>query len=73
MQDTKISLTHFSRSIRLPVQITVGRELTTSNESNQGIVLTEGLHTYCKDGDISSIQVLGLEGARYLDLTTDTW
>jgi glucose-6-phosphate 1-epimerase len=72
MQDTEMSVAHFPRSVRLAVQITVGEELTveltTSNESNQDIVLTEGLHTYFKVGDISDIQVLGFEGAQYLDL-----
>ena len=43
-------------------------ELTTSNESNLDIMLTEGLHTYFKVGDVSAIQVLGLEGAQYVDL-----
>ena len=37
-------------------------ELTTSNESNLDIMLTEGLHTYFKVGDVSAIHVLGLEG-----------
>lgn len=73
MQDTDMSLAHFPRSIRLSVQITVAKELTvaltTENGSNQDVVLTEGLHTYFKVGDISAIQVLGLEGAQYLDLT----
>jgi D-hexose-6-phosphate mutarotase len=72
MQDTEMSLAHFPRSVRLAVQITVGEELTveltTSNQSNQDIVLTEGLHTYFKVGDVSAIQVLGLEGAQYVDL-----
>jgi D-hexose-6-phosphate mutarotase len=72
MQDTEMSLAHFPRSVRLAVQITVGKELTvelkTTNESNQDIVLTEGLHTYFKVGDISAIQVRGLEGAQYVDL-----
>lgn len=72
MQDTEMSLAHFPRSVRLTVQITVGEELTveltTSNESNQDIVLTEGLHTYFKVSDVSAIQVLGLEGAQYVDL-----
>jgi glucose-6-phosphate 1-epimerase len=72
MQHTEMSLAHFPRSVRLAVHITVGKELTveltTTNESNQDIVLTEGLHTYFKVGDVSAIQVLGLEGAQYVDL-----
>ena len=72
MQDTEMSLAYFPCLVRLTVQITVGEELTvelsTSNGSNQDIVLTEGLHTYFKVADVSDIQVLGLEGAQYVDL-----
>ena len=72
MQDSEMSLAHFPSSVGLAVQITVGNELTveltTTNESNQDIVLTEGLHTYFKVGDVSAIEVQGLEGAQYVDL-----
>jgi D-hexose-6-phosphate mutarotase len=72
MQDTEMSLAHFPRSVHLAVQITVGEELTveltTSNESNQDIVLTEGLHTYFRVSDVSTIKVNGLEGVEYVDL-----
>lgn len=72
MQDSELSLAHFPPSVRLNAQITVGRELTveltTTNEGKQDIVLTEGLHTYFKVSDVSAIQVLGLQGAPYVDL-----
>lgn len=72
MQDSEMGLVHFPRSVGLAVQITVGSELTveltTTNESNQDIVLTEGLHTYFKVADVSAIEVQGLEGAQYVDL-----
>lgn len=72
MQSSEMSLSHFPISIRLAVQITVGEqltvELTTTNESNREILLTEGLHTYFNVDDVSAIQVLGLEGAQYVDL-----
>jgi glucose-6-phosphate 1-epimerase len=75
MQDTDMSLAHFSSSVRLAVQITVGRELTveltTTNESNQVIVLTEGLHTYFRVGDVSRINISGLDGVEYVDLLSN--
>jgi D-hexose-6-phosphate mutarotase len=76
MQDSEMSLAHFPRSVGLAVQITVGSdltvELTTTNESNQDIVLTEGLHTYFKVSDVSAIEVQGLEGTQYVDLIRDS-
>ncbi len=75
MQDTDMSLANFSSSVRLSVQITVGSELTvdltTTNESNQVIVLTEGLHTYFRVGDVSTISISGLDGVEYVDLLSN--
>jgi glucose-6-phosphate 1-epimerase len=42
--------------------------LTTSNQSDREIVLTEGLHTYFQVSDIAKVRVLGLEGCEYVDL-----
>jgi D-hexose-6-phosphate mutarotase len=61
--------------VRLSIQITVGETLkmalTTSNQSDREIVLTEGLHTYFQISDIAKISVLGLEGSEYIDLADE--
>jgi glucose-6-phosphate 1-epimerase len=69
---TDLSRDHGPQSARLSVQITVGEileiALTTINEGDHSFVLSEGLHTYFKVGDIASISVLGLDGSDYVDL-----
>lgn len=73
--DTDLSRAHWSNMVQLSVRITVGEALevalTTTNESNQEIVLTEGLHTYFQISDIVNIRVLGLDGCEYVDLVSD--
>ena len=81
--EVKLNLLHTEKSaslelagwqslINLSVLITIGSNLridiTTENQSNAEIVLTEGLHTYFKVGDIKKISIKGLDGVEYIDL-----
>lgn len=75
LSDTDLSREHGLRAVRLSVRITVGATLevalTTTNQGDQSIVLSEGLHTYFKVGDVSNISVFGLDGSEYVDLLHD--
>lgn len=75
LSDTDLRRDNGPRTTRLSVRITVGAALevalTTTNGGDQPMVLSEGLHTYFKVGDVTKISVLGLEGAEYLDLLSD--
>ena len=72
LQETPLSQTHWSQSVELSATITIGSkltiELTSTNNSEQEISLSEGLHTYFQIGDISDIRINGLEGSEYVDL-----
>jgi len=72
MVATDLSRQHDGCNLQLSICITVGDTLglalTTNNDGNQSVVLSEGLHTYFKVGDIGSIQVLGLEESECVDL-----
>lgn len=58
-------------SFRLSIEITVGDSLRvtllTQNTGNDTITISQALHTYFYVGDISKVQVLGLDGTTYLD------
>jgi D-hexose-6-phosphate mutarotase len=75
LSDTELSRAHGPRAVRLSVRITVGATLevalTTTNGGDQPMVLSEGLHTYFKVGDVTNISVLGLDGSEYVDLLRD--
>lgn len=75
LSDTDLSREHGSRAVHLSARITIGVSLevalTTTNDGDQPMVLSEGLHTYFKVGDITKISVLGLEGSEYVDLLCD--
>ena len=75
LSDTDLSPAHGPRAVRLSARITVGATLevalTTTNEVDQPVVLSEGLHTYFKVGDVTNISVLGLDGSEYVDLLRD--
>jgi D-hexose-6-phosphate mutarotase len=75
LSDTDLSRDHGPRAVRLSIRVTVGARLevalTTANDSNQSIVLSEGLHTYFKVGHVNRVSVLGLEGSEYVDLIRD--
>jgi glucose-6-phosphate 1-epimerase len=55
----------------LEYRVTVGNvldiELTTTNTDGEAFVLSEALHAYLQVGDISAVQVLGLDGTEYVD------
>ena len=42
-------------------------ELSTHNLGEQPLTFSEALHTYLRVGDISKIEVIGLEGSAYVD------
>jgi glucose-6-phosphate 1-epimerase len=56
---------------KLSIEITVGDSLTvalvTHNSGDESIAISQALHTYFYVGDISKVQVLGLDGIDYLD------
>ncbi len=56
---------------KLSIEITVGDSLkvalVTQNSGNESITISQALHTYFYVGDISKVQVLGLDGIDYLD------
>ena len=56
---------------KLSIEITVGDSLKvallTGNTGTDSITISQALHTYFQVGDISKVQVTGLEGTEYLD------
>jgi glucose-6-phosphate 1-epimerase len=56
---------------KLSIEITVGDSLKvallTHNTGDESITISQALHTYFYIGDISKVQVLGLNGIHYLD------
>ncbi len=56
---------------KLSIEITVGDSLkvalVTHNTGDESITISQALHTYFYVGDISKVQVLGLDGTDYLD------
>lgn len=72
LSDNDLGRAYWLDGVHLLIQITVGETLkvvlTTSNQSDREIVLTEGLHTYFQVSDIAKVRVLGLEGREYVDL-----
>jgi glucose-6-phosphate 1-epimerase len=71
LQDTDETREIWPQSFELQLEITVGAtvtlELITRNLGDEAFSITQALHTYFKVGDISQVQVLGLEGGSYLD------
>jgi glucose-6-phosphate 1-epimerase len=58
-------------NFKLSIEITVGDSLKvaliTHNTGNESVTISQALHTYFYVGDISKVQVLGLDGTEYLD------
>ena len=58
-------------TFKLSIEITVGDSLkvalVTRNSGDESITISQALHTYFYVGDISKVQVLGLDGIDYLD------
>jgi D-hexose-6-phosphate mutarotase len=57
----------FVLEYRVTVGDALGLELTTTNTGSEAFPLSEALHTYFQVGDIGSVQVLGLDGAEFVD------
>lgn len=56
-------------SARIVIGTTLEVSLTTRNRSADSVPVTEGLHTYFHVSDVENVQVVGLEGCEYVDLT----
>lgn len=73
MGENELAKLHWPQQVVLTIEVFVGDtltiKLTSTNESNQNITLTEGLHTYFNIGDVSTTQVLGFDGVEFVDLT----
>jgi len=58
-------------TFKLSIEITVGDSLkvalVTHNSGDESIIISQALHTYFYVGDISKVQVLGLDGIDYID------
>jgi glucose-6-phosphate 1-epimerase len=69
--DTTETKTIWPQSFELAIEISVSNTLTvalvTRNRGDQAFSITQALHTYFKVGDISQVQILGLENTQYLD------
>lgn len=69
----KLRPSDWPASVTLSVRIRIGEKLevtlTTTNNSDREIRLTEGLHTYFHVSDIENIRVLGLSDCEFVDLT----
>jgi D-hexose-6-phosphate mutarotase len=57
----------FALELRVVVGASLYVELHTKNESASDAWIGEALHTYFRVGDVSSVQVRGLEGRTYAD------
>lgn len=60
-------------AFELELLVTVGRTLrlalTTRNTGRAAVQITQALHSYFAVSDIAAVQVLGLDGCRYIDKT----
>ncbi len=75
LQDTPETREIWPQAFALRLEITVGSSLSlalvTRNRGKQAFSITQALHTYFKVGDISRVEVLGLEDKAYLDKVDD--
>lgn len=71
--DTSETQAIWPQSFELSLIVTVGESLTlkliTRNKGEQPFEITQAFHTYFKVGDINQVQVLGLDGTKFLDKT----
>lgn len=74
--DTPETRAIWPKSFILRLEITVGNslnlELITCNTGTQAFSVTQAFHTYFKVGDISRVNILGLEGTDYIDKTSNS-
>lgn len=66
---TALQTVQASLTSRISIGETLSFSLTTNNASNQPLVITEAFHAYFKVSDIRDIEILGLSGCEYIDLT----
>jgi glucose-6-phosphate 1-epimerase len=73
LSDTAETQTIWAKAFELTLVVTVGESLTveliTHNKGDAPFTVTQALHTYFKVGDISQVQVFGLDGVQFLDKT----
>lgn len=71
MVDSDETRAIWPRPFKLSIEITVGDSLklalVTHNTGDDSVTISQALHTYFYVGDISRVQVLGLDGIEYLD------
>ena len=71
LSDTDETRAIWPNSFKLSLEIIVGETLklalVTENTSDQSVNISQALHTYFYVGDISKVEVLGLDGNDYLD------
>ena len=71
MVDSNETRKIWPHTFKLSIEITVGDSLklalVTRNSGDDSIAISQALHTYFYVGDISKVQVLGLDGIDYLD------
>lgn len=74
MESSPETLAIWPHAFKLAMEITVGTTLqlalVTHNTGDAPFTITQALHTYFAVGDIAQTQVLGLEGAHYIDKAT---
>ena len=75
LRDSSKARELWSHQFELTLTVTVGRELTlklrTKNTGAEEFEITQALHSYFSVGDIANVEVLGLEGARYIDTVAE--
>jgi glucose-6-phosphate 1-epimerase len=71
LTDTDDTREIWPHPFRLGIEITVGDTLkvalVTRNTGDAAMTISQALHTYFNVGDITKVQVLGLDGTDYLD------
>ena len=71
LEQSKNDKTQWPYNTSLSLHITIGESLkmalTTRNDSEQAIAISEALHTYFQISDIGAVVVEGLDGCDYLD------
>jgi glucose-6-phosphate 1-epimerase len=58
---------HFNLVVEITVGATLSVELITRNAGHPPFLITQGLHAYFRINDATRVQVLGLDGCRYID------
>jgi glucose-6-phosphate 1-epimerase len=58
---------YFNVLVEITVGNALGVELITRNASDRDFSVTQGLHSYFRVGDVTQVQVLGLDGCTYID------